>query len=50
MGPGTYDIKDGLDLANSKPRSKRGMLDAIGKRFEGFTSCVNLNPGPGAYG
>ncbi len=48
MGPGCYDIRDGLELNEIKPRSKRGMLDALSPRFADTSS--NANPGPGAYG
>ena len=48
MGPGYYDIKDGLELDEGKPRCRRGMLDALSKRFQ--DDNINNNPGPGDYG
>lgn len=48
LGPGCYDIKDGLELNEAIPRSKRGMLDALSPRFP--SSDTNAIPGPGAYG
>lgn len=48
LGPGCYNIKDGLEMNDLKPTSKRGMLDAMSKRFP--SENLNNQPGPGAYG
>ncbi|XP_064626225.1 ciliary microtubule-associated protein 2-like [Lineus longissimus] len=48
LGPGTYNIKDFLEYADDKPRSKRGICQTKEQRFKGgFESDT---PGPGTYG
>lgn len=34
LGPGSYNIKDFIQLSNEKPRSGRGILDNLAPRFE----------------
>ena len=34
LGPGSYDIKDFIQVANEKPRSGRGICDKLAPRFE----------------
>ncbi|XP_074076419.1 ciliary microtubule-associated protein 2 isoform X2 [Macrotis lagotis] len=48
IGPGTYDYKDFIELAQEKPRSNVGMLSSGGMRFAKIDG--NYYPGPGNYG
>ncbi|XP_058511908.1 lymphocyte expansion molecule isoform X1 [Ochotona princeps] len=48
LGPGSYNIKDFLQLLNQKPGSTRGLLSSGEKRFRGLIG--NYYPGPGNYG
>ncbi|BFZ00143.1 hypothetical protein BsWGS_03182 [Bradybaena similaris] len=48
LGPGSYEIKDFIQLGNAKPRSERGICDKLAPRFDKMTH--SFTPGPGAYG
>ncbi|CAL1531073.1 unnamed protein product [Lymnaea stagnalis] len=48
LGPGSYNIKDFIQLSNEKPRSGRGILDNLAPRFE--SKLLSATPGPGTYG
>ncbi|XP_069934554.1 ciliary microtubule-associated protein 2 isoform X1 [Oryctolagus cuniculus] len=48
LGPGSYNIKDFLQLLQHKPCSTRGLLSSGEARFRGFIG--NYYPGPGNYG
>ncbi|XP_059172232.1 uncharacterized protein LOC131953182 [Physella acuta] len=48
LGPGSYNIKDFIQLGNEKPRSERGMCNNLAPRFESKLS--SSTPGPGTYG
>ncbi|CAG5136741.1 unnamed protein product, partial [Candidula unifasciata] len=48
LGPGSYEMKDFIQLGNAKPRSERGICDNLGPRFDKATQSVT--PGPGTYG
>lgn len=46
LGPGSYEYRD--FLTEDKPRSTRGIIDSLEKRFNQVTKLVT--PGPGTYG
>ncbi|RUS78373.1 hypothetical protein EGW08_013866 [Elysia chlorotica] len=48
LGPGSYDIKDFIQVGNEKPRSGRGICDKLAPRFE--KGLQSVTPGPGTYG
>ncbi|GFO03101.1 lymphocyte expansion molecule [Plakobranchus ocellatus] len=48
LGPGSYDIKDFIQIGNEKPRSGRGICDNLAPRFE--KAHLSATPGPGTYG
>ncbi|XP_032230603.2 lymphocyte expansion molecule isoform X2 [Nematostella vectensis] len=48
LGPGTYNIKDFMELMAEKPRSTRGECETRAARFE--SSTQSGVPGPGTYG
>ncbi|XP_072505689.1 ciliary microtubule-associated protein 2 isoform X2 [Notamacropus eugenii] len=48
IGPGSYNYKDFLELAQEKPCSNVGMLNSGGERFSKMVE--NYFPGPGNYG
>lgn len=44
LGPGSYEIKDFLELADEKPRSTRGIIQTKEERFkEKITQAVCWN-------
>ncbi|XP_027962744.1 lymphocyte expansion molecule isoform X4 [Eumetopias jubatus] len=48
LGPGSYNLKDFLELLKEKPCSTRGLLSSGEIRFRGLIG--NYYPGPGNYG
>lgn len=48
LGPGSYDIKDFMQVLEEKPCSVHGICEAKGARFG--NEFVNNIPGPGTYG
>jgi len=47
LGPGTYDVPDGVGAVGRKPGSTRGQIATLDKRFkDSFTDT----PAPGTYG
>ncbi|KAF3819798.1 hypothetical protein GH733_015307 [Mirounga leonina] len=48
LGPGSYNLKDFLELLKEKPCSTRGLLSSGEIRFRG--PIGNYYPGPGNYG
>ena len=48
LGPGTYEIKDFLEVSDGKPRSTRGIIQTKESRFK--EKLKNETPGPGTYG
>lgn len=46
LGPGSYEYRD--FLFDDKPRSTRGIIDSLEKRFNQKTKMAT--PGPGTYG
>jgi len=47
LGPGTYDVPDGVGAVGRKPGSIRGVIASRDKRFKEWCSDT---PGPGSYG
>ncbi|XP_076440933.1 ciliary microtubule-associated protein 2-like isoform X2 [Babylonia areolata] len=48
LGPGSYNIKDFVQVMGDKPRSTRGICDGRAARFG--RENANPTPGPGTYG
>ncbi|BFZ16919.1 hypothetical protein BsWGS_19958 [Bradybaena similaris] len=48
LGPGSYEIKDFIQLANEKPRSEKGLYETMAPRF--VKNQEGSAPGPGTYG
>lgn len=49
LAPGSYDIKDFLQVSEEKPRSIRGVCQTRDQRFK-ENVAANETPGPGTYG
>ncbi|XP_062578603.1 ciliary microtubule-associated protein 2-like [Saccostrea cucullata] len=49
LAPGSYDIKDFLQVSDEKPRSIRGICQTRDQRFK-ENVAANETPGPGTYG
>lgn len=50
LGPGTYNIKDSIQLNTEKPHSTRGVCETREARFRGAAHAISKVPGPGTYG
>ncbi|XP_068948813.1 ciliary microtubule-associated protein 2-like [Petaurus breviceps papuanus] len=50
IGPGSYNYKDFIELAQEKPCSTVGLLSSGGVRFSKMAGWQNYFPGPGNYG
>ncbi|KAK6990346.1 lymphocyte expansion molecule [Biomphalaria glabrata] len=48
LGPGSYNIKDFIQINNAKPHSGRGICENLAPRFE--NKHMSATPGPGTYG
>ncbi|KAK3732613.1 hypothetical protein QZH41_016085, partial [Actinostola sp. cb2023] len=48
LGPGTYNIKDFIEVSSEKPSSTRGVCETRAERFDSYAE--NGVPGPGTYG
>ncbi|XP_025080875.1 lymphocyte expansion molecule-like [Pomacea canaliculata] len=48
LGPGSYNIKDFIQLLSEKPGSSRGLCEGHASRFA--TQILSDTPGPGTYG